>query len=348
MLYSLGYQDFRTLREDGRTYVDKTEAIARVLELNKYLFLARPRRFGKSLTVSTLAELHSGDRELFRGLWAYDHWDFVAKQHSVVWLQFASSGFMTEGLEAGMHNMLERNAEHLGLHIPPREGATYPTRFGALLRAAARASPSGKTVLLVDEYDKPIVQYIGEREGAEGELLLTKARAHRDQLKGFHSVLKDADPHLALVFITGVSALSKVSIFADLNNVTNLSLHRGAATLVGITEAELAATYGEPLAATGVDPAEVRRWYNGYRFAPSAERRARLQSLVATELPAGRPARGLLVRNRYAHLARRAPRRSGTGRPVRRAGRQTTPRRLRPRTDLADLGPLSDRLPHHR
>ncbi len=272
MLYSLGYQDFRTLREDGRTYVDKTAEIARVLELNKYLFLARPRRFGKSLTVSTLAELHSGDRALFGGLWAHGHWDFEARHSNVVWLQFASSHFMSEGLEAGLHNMLDRNAERLGVDLPARSAASPSKRFAELLRSAATSSPSGKTVLLIDEYDKPIVQYIGEREGEEGELLLTKARAHRDQLKAFYAVLKDADPHLQLVFITGVSAFAQVSIFSDLNNVTNLSLHRAAGTLVGITQEEVDATYGVPLAATGVDRAEVRRWYNGYRFAQGAER----------------------------------------------------------------------------
>ena len=272
MLFSLGYQDFRTLREDGRTYVDKTERIAEVLALNKYLFLARPRRFGKSLTVSTLAELHSGDRELFRGLWAYDHWDFERHHQSVVWLQFASSHFMAEGLVAGLHNMIDANANRLGVDIQTRNEATPPRRFGELLRAAAAVSPSGKTVLLVDEYDKPIVHFLGERYGANRDEEMAQARANRDELKGFYSVLKDADPHLALVFITGVSAFSKVSIFSELNNLTNLSLHTRAATLVGITQAELDATYGAPLAATGVDPEEVRRWYNGYRFAAEAER----------------------------------------------------------------------------
>ena len=272
MRYSLGYQDFRTLREDGRTYVDKTAEIARVMTLNKYLFLARPRRFGKSLTASTLAELHSGDRALFQGLWAYDHWDFPARHSSVVWLQFASSGFMEESLAAGLHRMLDLNAERLGLDIAPAAAAAPGIRLGALLRAAAAASPSGKTVLLVDEYDKPIVHHLGEREEADGAAELNRARAHRDQLRNFYSVLKDADPHLGLVFITGVSAFAKVSIFSDLNNVTNLSLHPAASTLVGITQRELDATYGSELAATGVDPDDVRRWYNGYRFAVDAER----------------------------------------------------------------------------
>ena len=272
MLYSLGYQDFRTLREDGRTYVDKTEHIARVLQLNKYLFLARPRRFGKSLTVSTLAELHSGDRELFAGTWAHAHWDFEAKRSSVVWLKFASSHFATEGMEAGIHNMIDDNAENLGVELPSRIEIGFARRFDMLLKAAAAASPTGKTVLLVDEYDKPIVHYLGEDAPALPAGGRPQSVANRDLLKSLYAVLKDADPILSLVFLTGVSAFSKVSIFSDLNNVTNLSLHTAAATLTGITKGELAATYGDQLAATGVPPEKVRRWYNGYRFAPGAER----------------------------------------------------------------------------
>ena len=278
MKYTLGHQDFRLIRERGLVYVDKTEEVCRVANRRGYVFLSRPRRFGKSLTVATLAELYSGDRALFEGLWAYDRWDFAGRHSSVVWLKFASSGFGDSGIAAALHKVVEDNAARLNLAIPSRE-ASPSTRFEALLKAAAAASPSGNTVLLVDEYDKPITHHI---EGGGGGTLDVRPngvqgpRSGVDDtlraLKAFYGILKDANPYLELVFITGVSAFSKVSLFSDLNNLTNLSLRLDAATLVGITEAELTTYFGEDIEATGVSRELVRQWYNGYRFAGGAER----------------------------------------------------------------------------
>ena len=268
MKYPLGHQDFRLIRERGLVYVDKTREVCALADLRTYLFLARPRRFGKSLTVNTLKELYSGDRELFRGLWAYDNWDFGDRRATVLRFEFASSGFAVAGIDTALHNLITTNAERLGLAVPD-EGADYATRFSALLKAAAAASPSGKAVLLVDEYDKPITQHI---EGGAGGALDPGIDDTLRALKAFYGVLKDADHLLELVFITGVSAFSKVSLFSDLNNLHNLSLRAEAATVVGITEDELGRYFADDIAATGVAREEVRRWYNGYRFATGAER----------------------------------------------------------------------------
>ena len=268
MKYPLGRQDFRDIRERGLVYVDKTREVCAVADLRTYLFLARPRRFGKSLTVATLAELHSGDRELFKGLWAYDHWDFPARHSSVVWLRFASSGFASSGIEFALHGLVSENAARLGVSVPD-ESVDYAKRFAILLEGAAAVSPSGKAVLLVDEYDKPITHHI---EGGAGGTLDEGIHETLRVLKAFYGVLKDADRYLELAFITGVSAFSKVSLFSDLNNLINLTLNRQVATLVGLTEEEITDYFEEDIAATGVSRETLRQWYNGYRFAANAER----------------------------------------------------------------------------
>ena len=259
---TLGHQDFRRIRDDGLAYVDKTREVCRMAESGTYFFLSRPRRFGKSLTVSTLAELHSGDRELFRGLYAYEHWDFARKHSAVIWLQFASADVGAADTATTLHGMLERNAERLGLPLPARDEAAVGTRFRRLIEAAAAASPSGRAVVLVDEYDKPLTRFIEAGDGRVDPAIHEALGA----LKQFYGILKDANPFLELVFITGVSAFSKVSLFSDLNNLTNLTLHPLAAQIVGLTETELLSHFGDELEATGQPLEAVRAQYNGYRF----------------------------------------------------------------------------------
>ncbi len=256
MRYPIGKQDFRGLREHGDVYVDKTAHICAVANAGKYFFLSRPRRFGKSLTVSTLVELYSGDRELFGGLWAYDNWDFTERQRPVIWVRFDDSGFQTDGLERAIHRIIDDEAARLGLDAPRRDEG-YGYRFRALIEAVAKTHPSGRCVVLVDEYDKPIVEYLHD---------LPRARINRDLLRPFYGVLKGADPYLEFVFVTGVSAFGKVSLFSDLNNIHQLTLDPLAHTLVGLTETELTDYFSEQLAATGYSREEIRYWYNGYTW----------------------------------------------------------------------------------
>ncbi len=258
MKYPIGIQDFRKIREEGFVYIDKTEQIFNLLKNGDYFFLSRPRRFGKSLLLSTIKELYSGQKALFKRLWIEDQWNWE-EQHPVIWLKFSSQGVSTLGLEKAIHNMLEVAAEDLGVSLPD---TSYDQKFKSLIRQTGKEK---KVVLLVDEYDKPIIDYLDDIEQAE---------ANRNVLKNFYSVIKDSDPYLELVFITGVSAFSKVSIFSELNNLSNISLHRYSDTLLGITHEELSAYFAGPIQqiadleeiSTDALVKKIQLWYNGYSW----------------------------------------------------------------------------------
>ena len=255
MKYPIGMQDFRSLRRFGAAYVDKTEQICALPTAGTYFFLSRPRRFGKSLTVSTLKELYSNSAHLFEGTWAGEHWDFPARERPVIWVKFASLGYDTLGVTGALLLEIARTAERFGVSLPGT--GALREEFRALIEAVAGTHESGRCVVLVDEYDKTIVDYLNKPE---------RALQNRDELRHFYGVLKDAEPYLEFVFITGVSAFSKVSLFSDLNNIRNLTLDPLARTIVGITEEELLSQFGTQLEATGHPLTEVRRWYNGYTW----------------------------------------------------------------------------------
>lgn len=250
--YPIGIQDFRFLRERGFVYIDKTEYIHRLVDRGKWYFLSRPRRFGKSLMLSVMNELYTGGSDLFEGLWINNHWDFEKMRRPVVWLKFASLPVAKEGLEKAIEVGLARQSS---IHNIPLTGESYTSRFYNLLYDLKVRD--GRVVLLIDEYDKPIVDYLDDPDTAE---------QHREILQQLYTVLKDSDPYLELTFITGVSAFSKVSIFSGLNNLNNITLKPAGAALLGITEPEIE----RYLAGAFDDEKEretVRRWYNGYRWA---------------------------------------------------------------------------------
>ncbi|MEZ4986524.1 MAG: AAA family ATPase [Saprospiraceae bacterium] len=251
MKYPIGIQNFREIRTGGYVYVDKTPHIHRVLDSGKYFFLSRPRRFGKSLLLSTMNELYCGAKELFEGLWIYDQWNWEANIRPVIWLKFASQGIKSMGLVPGIHNMLDSEAARLGVVL---EATDYSQKFKQLLEYVSQKHGQ-KVVLLIDEYDKPIIDFLED---------IPQAEANRDVLKNFYSILKDSDALLEKTFITGVSAFSKVSIFSDLNNLKDLTLHPLAFTLTGITQNELEENFTEPLASH--NKAIVKEWYNGYSW----------------------------------------------------------------------------------
>lgn len=251
MKFPIGIQDFGELREGGYVYVDKTRHIHNIITRGKYYFLSRPRRFGKSLLISTLNELYRGRRELFKGLWIENNWDWEAMQRPVLWLRMASRGIRTLGLEAGLKRMLAEQAEGYGMQL---SDTTYDQQFRELIEGL-RVKTGQRAVILIDEYDKPIIDYLDDEE---------KAERHREILKSFYSVLKDSDAGIELLFITGVSAFSQVSIFSDLNNLNNITLHRWAHTLTGITEAEIDHYFTPVL--QEADRQRMRAWYNGYSW----------------------------------------------------------------------------------
>jgi hypothetical protein len=260
----LGLQDFKGIISDGYKYVDKTRHIHEMATSGKYFFLSRPRRFGKSITISTLHELFSGSKELFKGLWIENKWDWN-KKHPTVQINLTGIGFAETGLETALHFLLDRLI--LENTLPPTNGGVT-VKFDYLIRQLAK---KGRVVVLVDEYDAPIIHYLGKN--------LETAYANRELLKEFYTVLKANDALLEFVFLTGVTKFSKTGIFSGLNNLVDLTTHPDYATMLGYTQAELENNFPEEIttACTALGLSrdqlleQMRDWYNGYRFHQSAE-----------------------------------------------------------------------------
>ncbi|MDX2134098.1 MAG: AAA family ATPase [Saprospiraceae bacterium] len=261
----LGLQDFRKIIENGFLYVDKTQYLYKMASNPGAYFFSRPRRFGKSITIATLHELFSGSRELFEGLWIQDKWDW-SRKNPVLRLTFTGIGFVEQGLEAAMHYLLDKNIRENGL--PPID-LSISSKFEYLIQQLAR---NGKVVVLIDEYDAPIIHYLG--------VDTERAIQHREMLREFYTVLKNNDPFLEFVFLTGVSKFSKTGIFSGLNNLTDLTMHPEYATMVGYTQAELESNFSEEIEATALKMQlsredlleKLRLWYNGYRFHHASEK----------------------------------------------------------------------------
>ena len=247
----IGIQTFRQIREEGYYYVDKT-TYARGLheDTGKHYFLSRPRRFGKSLFVDTLKELFEGSEALFRGLTVHDAgWDW-SRRHPVVRLDFSGGNFRKRGLlEESATAQLEDIGRRTGVDA---DNGSASVRFRRLIEALHERA-GRRVVVLVDEYDKPILDALDEP---------SLARANRDDLRGLYGTLKACDAHVELTFITGVSKFSKVSLFSDLNNLIDLTLEPEYAAICGYTEADLDRVFAAEL--VGLDRDRVREWYDGY------------------------------------------------------------------------------------
>ncbi len=256
--YPIGIQNFRKLREEGYTYVDKTEIIYRLLMQGSYYFLSRPRRFGKSLLLSTIHEICAGSRELFKGLWIENHWDWD-KKYAVIHFKFSKSDYQELGLRQALISELDKSAAILQLQLSK---PTLKERFEELL---IKAAAQGRVVLLIDEYDKPIIDYIEQPE---------KANENREILKQFYSIVKDSDAYIHFLLITGVSKFSKVSIFSDLNNLEDITISKSMNDILGITQQELETHFQEDIKTkagrfeTTVDTflQQIKEWYNGYNW----------------------------------------------------------------------------------
>ncbi len=249
--YPVGLQDFKEVITNGKVYVDKTKYAHQLISTYKYYFLSRPRRFGKSLFVSLLYYLFKGEKALFEGLYIADKWVF--EEYPVIKISFANSGYRELGLEKAIALQMENNAADYGIVLTK---ASSSLRFDELIRALHQRFQK-QVVILIDEYDKPIIDYLDQDQ-------LPKARENRGILKSFYSILKDADPYLKLVFITGVSKFSQVSIFSDLNNLYDLSMRQDFNEICGISQVELEAYFPQELET--FDREKIRHWYNGYRW----------------------------------------------------------------------------------
>ena len=245
----IGIQNFRELREENAYYVDKTPYIRRLLDEGKHYFLSRPRRFGKSLFLDTLKEFFEGSEELFAGLYIHDRHNW-SERNPVVRLSFGSANFKEPGrLDEDVALQLEYLEEEAG--IPPRQ-VNSASRFRRLLQALHRKT-GRRVAVLVDEYDKPILDVLEEPEAA---------CTNRDYLRGLYGVIKDCDAHVRFTFLTGISKFSKVNLFSQLNNLTDLTLEPAFSSICGYTERDLDTVFAPEL--PGLDRERVREWYNGY------------------------------------------------------------------------------------
>ena len=244
-------QTFRELREQDCYYVDKTAYIQRMLDEGAHYFLSRPRRFGKSLFLDTLKELFEGSEELFAGLHIHAGYDW-SQRHPVVRLSFGGGSFTgPDVLEANVMEQLAAAERRLGV-VP--EYLTAAGRFAYLLEALHRQTGQ-RVAVLVDEYDKPILDVLEQPE---------VARANRDYLRGLYGVIKDNDAHVRFTFLTGISKFSKVNLFSQLNNLTDITLDPAYSSICGYTEDDLDAVFAPELG--GLDREQVREWYNGYSW----------------------------------------------------------------------------------
>ena len=247
----IGMQTFRTLREENCYYVDKTAYIERLLHEGTHYFLSRPRRFGKSLFLDTLKELFEGTEELFAGLHIHAGHDW-SERHPVVRLSFGGGNFRNSDLlEANVMEQLAAAERRLGV---VSEYLTAAGRFAYLLEALHRQTGQ-RVAVLVDEYDKPILDVLEQPEAA---------RANRDYLRGLYGVIKDSDAHVRFTFLTGISKFSKVNLFSQLNNLTDITLEPEYSSICGYTEDDLDAVFAPELG--GLDREQVREWYHGYSW----------------------------------------------------------------------------------
>ena len=250
-----GIQTFRKLRESNCYYVDKTGYALQLVEEGTHFFLSRPRRFGKSLFLDTLHELFAGNRELFEGLHAYEHWDWSVC-YPVVRLDFGGGNFTEpEGLLDSLGKQLDRIEEQARLQSRYKTG---PGRFADLIERL-HDQTGERVVVLVDEYDKPILDALEEPE---------RARANRDSLRALYGMIKSCDAHIRFCFLTGVSKFSKVSLFPGLNNLDDITLDERYSAICGYTESDLTTVFAPEL--PGLDREQIREWYNGYCWSAEA------------------------------------------------------------------------------
>ena len=258
----IGRQHFAGIIQEGLLYVDKTQQIYELIAEGNLYFLSRPRRFGKSLLVSTLKEIFEGNQDLFKGLYIKEQTNYHWKKHPVLYFNFAKLDTSPDLFEESLLHQLQLHAQTFKLQLVAKG---LKAQLVELVIAIAKQQE--RVVFLVDEYDKPIIDYLTEKE---------KADKNRTTLKNFFSPLKDLESngHLRFVFITGVSKFSKVSLFSDLNNLIDLTIKKMAADLTGITQEELITNFQPHLshAAAELDLAKnvllkgLKLWYNGYSW----------------------------------------------------------------------------------
>jgi len=247
----IGIQTLSKIIAGNYLYVDKTAIALELIEKGTYYFLSRPRRFGKSLFLDTLKEIFEGNQALFEGLHIYDKWDFE-ERYPVLHINFAL-GFHgpLEQFNRRIRFILKGVERELGLQIATTDAVEC---FQELIWQAYEKY-GREVVILIDEYDKPILDNLTDKD---------KARAIRDNMKGFYSVIKQNDTFIRFVFITGVSKFSKMNLFSGLNNLNDITLDGQFGNICGYTHLDVSNYFEAYL--QGVDLEKVKRWYNGYNY----------------------------------------------------------------------------------
>ena len=257
----IGIQTLPEINRTNSIYVDKTQIIHSLVKAGKHYFLSRPRRFGKSLLVSTLKELFEGNKPVFAGLWIENHWDW-SQSNPVLHFSFDSMSFIQIGLENALNQDLDNKASNFEIELISSD---FKSKLRELVEKVSEKH--GKVVFLVDEYDKPIIDFL---ENSKIDI----GKAHRDILREFYGVLKSSEEYLQFVFITGISKFSKVSLFSHLNNLKDITLSPEFSTLTGYTQNELEENFDDYLVeiehkmqiSRETLLQQMKIWYNGYSW----------------------------------------------------------------------------------
>lgn len=247
----IGIQNFADIRNKSYYYVDKTAYLIKLVTQHKFIFLSRPRRFGKSLTLDTIAELFLANHSLFTGLYAENNWDW-SQDYPVIRLSFGGDNTFNE---LYLEKMIEERLSHIEqlFHISPNS-LTNGDRLQNIIREI-HLTTGKKVVILIDEYDKPILDMLNAHE---------EAFKVRNRLRGLYGAIKESDAHIRFAMLTGVSKFSKVSLFSGVNNLVDITLNENYSALCGYTQEELETVFVSEL--TDIDLNKLKSWYNGYNW----------------------------------------------------------------------------------
>jgi len=258
----IGTQSFSILRNQNYVYVDKTKYIWELVENGRVYFLSRPRRFGKSLLLSTIEELFKGNKKLFEGLYIYEKWNWE-KTNPIIYIDFTNLNFeTTERLELSFNSILKDIADENNIKIPGND--LYSYKFASLIKKIYEKT-SKRVVVLIDEYDKPIVDNITKEDTLKG---------NQEILKNFYNVLKGTDEYIKFIFITVVSKFANMSLFSSLNSLDDITLNRNFACICGYTHQELKDNFKsylnnfkDELSISYEETTnKINYWYDGYSW----------------------------------------------------------------------------------
>uniref|UniRef100_Q3ARU2 AAA-ATPase-like domain-containing protein n=1 Tax=Chlorobium chlorochromatii (strain CaD3) TaxID=340177 RepID=Q3ARU2_CHLCH len=247
----VGIQTFNKIIEGDYLYIDKTDIAKNIIEKYQYVFLSRPRRFGKSLFLDTLKNIFEGKQELFKDLFIYNQWNWNVT-YPVIKISFSGGIRDKESLRRNLVYVLKDNQKQLNITCEEKDDPNLC--FAELIQQASEKYQQ-KVVILIDEYDKPILDNIEN---------IAEAIIVRDGMRDFYTKIKESDEYLRFVFLTGVSKFSKVSLFSGLNNLEDISLNPDFGNVCGYTQNDVDTIFAPYF--EGVDMEEVKRWYNGYNF----------------------------------------------------------------------------------